>query len=328
MRARNICILGGTGFVGRHLASELTRRGYRTRVLTRRRERRRELLVIPTLDLIEADVHQPEQLAEGLRGSDAVVNLIGILNQHDGEGEDFASTHAELPRKIAQSCRQNGIARLLHMSALNASSEAPSRYLRTKAQGEAAAHEAGGDELQVTSFRPSVIFGFDDSFFNRFALLLRLTPFVFPLACARARFAPVYVEDVVRAFADCLQDKATAGARYDLCGPHRYTLKELVEYTAQVANLERKVIGLNDRLSKLQARVLEYLPGPPFSTDNYLSMQVDCVSDSNGFGTLGIEPTSVEAIVPRYIGRQHRNARYQHFRGSAGRGLTRRLRQS
>lgn len=320
MGSKNICLLGGTGFVGRHLASELARRGYRTRVLTRRRERHRELLVIPTLDLIETDVHQPERLAGALSGCDSVVNLIGILNERGREGGDFASTHAELPKKVAEACRANGITRLLHMSALNASSEAPSQYLQTKARGEAAAHEAGGDELQVTSFRPSVIFGFDDSFFNRFAALLRLTPFVFPLACPQARFAPVYIEDVVQAFADSLQDKATWGARYDLCGPHRYTLKELVEYTAQVARLKRTVIGLNDRLSKLQARVLDYLPEPPFSIDNYLSMQVDCVSDNNGFGALGIEPTSVEAILPRYIGQLHRNARYQHFRGSAGRG--------
>ena len=318
MRTQEICLIAGTGFVGRHLAGELTRRGYRIRVITRKRERRRALLVVPTLDLVEADVHDPAQLSEAVEGCAAVVNLAGILNEVRGRNTSFDSVHAELPAKIVTACRENGVGRLIHMSALNAAADAPSEYLRTKAKGEAAVH-TGADPIAVTSFRPSVIFGYDDSFFNRFAVLLRITPFVMPLACSGAKFAPAYVEDVVKAFADALENKNTFGQSYELCGPHQYTLKELVEYAADVCGLNRRVVAMNDRLSRLQARMLEYVPGKPFSTDNYHSLQVDCVCTANGFARLNIDPVCLESIVPRYLGLEARNARYQTMRSHARR---------
>ncbi len=321
MTIRKICIVGGTGFVGRHVASELARRGYSLKVLTRHRERHRDLLVIPTLELIEANVHQGADLREQFEGCDAVINLAGILNETGGRQGGFHSVHAKLPATIVEACRETGIKRLLHMSALKASPDAPSEYLRTKHAGEEAAHAAAAHGIAVSSFRPSVIFGPDDDFFNRFAKLLAMSGPIFPLACPEARFAPVYVDDVALAFSKSLADKTTFGRRYDLCGPRIYTLRELVEYTARLTGRRRVVVGLGERAARLQARLLEHFPGKPFSLDNYRSLQVDSVSDRNGLLELGIEPTSVESVVPNYLSRGGRTGIYNQFRAFARRRL-------
>jgi NADH dehydrogenase len=319
MQTKRVCILGGSGFVGRHLCAWLARRRCQVRVLTRRRERARHLLVFPNLELLETDVHSTSKLSVLFRGCDAVINLVGILNEGSDDSETFTDVHDALPAKVAEACEFNRISRLLHMSALNADHDALSKYLKTKAAGEAATHAAQSAGINVTSFRPSVIFGPDDDFFNRFAKLLSITPWVFPLACPQSRFAPVYVEDVARAFIDSLDDKRTFGQRFDLCGPKSYTLKALVEYTARTAGLRRVVLGLGDQLSKLQAVLLELAPGKPFSRDNYLSLQADSVCKDNGLATLGISPVSIEAIVPAYLAAQNKSGRYQRFRSTAGR---------
>jgi uncharacterized protein YbjT (DUF2867 family) len=319
MTDRKVCVLGGTGFVGRHLCCELSRRKLHIRVLTRRRERRRDLIVIPNLELVEADVHSVADLSVQVKGCDAVINLIGILNEAHGSGRDFASAHGELPAKVAEACRYNRVDRLLHMSALGASNDGPSKYLKYKAEGENAVHQWAEQGLQVTSFRPSVIFGHDDDFFNRFATLLAMSPLVFPLACPNARMSPVYVEDVARVFADSLERKSTFGQRYNLCGPKDYTLLELVEYTARVAGIKRRILPLGDTLSRIQARLLEWVPGKPFTRDNYLSLQVDSVCEDNGFAEFGIQPTSVECVVPTYVGHQGKMDIYQDLRRAAGR---------
>jgi NADH dehydrogenase len=314
---QRIAIIGGTGFVGRHISSELARRGHRVRVLTRRRERDRDLIVIPSLELLEVDVHSTAALSDALHGCDAVINLAGVLHGSGAQGEGFDAVHARLPARIAEAAAFNRISRLLHMCALGAAPDAPSHYLRSKAEGEAAVFADGG--LQVTSFRPSVIFGPQDRFFNQFAGLLAVAPFVFPLACADARFAPVYVGDVARAFVDCLEQRKGVGERFELCGPRDYTLKELVQYTARCAGLRRVVVGLGDALSRLQASLLGMLPRPMFTYDNYLSMQVPSVCSDNGFGRLGIAPTSLESVVPGYIGSGGRAGLYDTLRRSAGR---------
>ena len=316
-----IAIIGGTGFVGRHIASELARRKYRIRVLTRRRERARDLLVIPTLELVEASVHSTAALCDVFNDCDAVINLVGILNGGNGNTESFQAVHAELPVKIAEAAAFNRIRRILHMSALGAAADAPSEYLRSKASGEAALFERAGREIQVTSFRPSVIFGPEDSFFNRFADLLRLSRFVFPLACADARFAPVFVDDVARAFVDTLEQDGRAGHSFELCGPRDYALAELVRYTARCLGLSTKVFGIGDTLSRVQANLLELLPNPPMTTDNYLSMQRPSVCTDNGFARLGIDPASVESVVPGYLGRRGRESLYTRLRTTAGRDL-------
>lgn len=316
MKITTVCILGGTGFVGRHLLQKLVAGGYSLRVLTRHRERHRDLLVLPTLNLIEADVYDVNVLTKHFSGCDAVINLVGILNEKGHDGSGFQRAHVELPRKVVQACQTRGIKRLLHMSALNADAmSGSSHYLRGKGAGEDLVHGALG--LRVTSFRPSVIFGPHDSFFNRFAALLKRIPFVFPLACPDAGFAPVYVGDITNAFIQALTRPAAFGRRYDLCGPTVYTLQELVEYTARVIGVKRKVIGLNDKLSHLQARIFEWLPGKPFSLDNYHSLQTDSVCHGCIFPTdFAIQPASVESIVPTYLDAHSSEDRYKKYRRS------------
>ena len=319
MRYKRVAIIGGTGFIGTQLAAELARRRCPTRVITRRRERNRALLVIPTLELVEADVHASSSLSAALAGCDAVVNLVGILQGHDRPGESFQNVHARLPDVVGEAARFNRITRLLHMSALGAAPDAPSEYLRTKAAGEAAAHALASEGMQVTSFRPSVVFGPGDGFFNMFASFLRLSPWLFPLACADARFAPVHVGDVARAMAHCLEDDGTVGETYELCGPRSYTLGELVAYTARVLGLRRRIVPLPDALGRLQARVSELIPGLPLSMDSYRSMQVPSVCSDNGFERLGISPASVESVVPGYLQGLARDQLYTDLRTSAGR---------
>ncbi|HLA75492.1 MAG TPA: complex I NDUFA9 subunit family protein [Gammaproteobacteria bacterium] len=317
MKIHMVCVLGGTGFVGRHLIHHLVADGYQVKVLTRHHARHRDLLVLPTLTMAEADIHDPQALIDHLAGCDAVINLVGILNEKGHDGSGFRRAHVELPRKIITACTTLGIKRLVHMSALNANAQqGPSHYLRSKGEGEDLVH--GAKNIYTTSFRPSVIFGPGDSFFTRFAALLKRIPIIFPLACPQARFAPIYVEDVGHAFAQALINPATIGQRYDLCGPRVYTLKQLVEYTARVIRRRRKVIGLNDRLSLLQARILEWLPGKPFSLDNYYSLQVDSVCQNIFPSLFSIKPRSVENIVPDYLIAHGMETRFKKYRSSHG----------
>lgn len=320
MKTKNICMLGGTGFVGGHLADLLADRGHRVRVLSRHPERHRELAVHPRIELLGCNVHDSEALRQALAGADVVINLVGILNESGHDGSGFRRVHVELPQKIVEACVAEGIPRVLHMSALNADpSEGKSAYLRTKGEGERLMHAAAGQGLAVTSFRPSVIFGPGDSFFNRFAGLLRLAPGVFPLACPDARFAPVYVMDVAEAFARALEDRATIGQSYELCGPRDYRLRELVTLTAEYIGRPTLVIGLGPGLSKLQARLLEWAPGKPFSLDNYWSLQHDSLCREDGLGALGITPTAVEAVVPGYLAGRTQRHRYNLLRRHAHR---------
>lgn len=280
--------------------------------------RHRELLVLPTVRLVEGDVHNPVFLRRVLEGMDAVVNLVGILNERGRSGRGFARVHVELPAKLVEACRQVGVKRLLHMSALNAALDAPSHYLRTKAMGEDTVHRAAAADLHVTSFRPSVIFGPDDNFTNRFAQLLKLARFVFPLACPEAKLQPVYVEDVVHCFVAALADTRTYGQRYELCGPKVYSLREIVSYIARLLGLRTRILGLSDRLSYLQAAVMEFVPGKPFSLDNYRSLQLDSVCPKGFPEIFGITPKSMERIVPGYLGTSA-EARLARWRSLAGR---------
>ena len=271
----------------------------------------------PAVHLIEANVHDPATLQRLLAGCVAAVNLVGVLN---ATPEGFRQVHVELPRKLVQASLAEGVHRLLHMSALNADPEAPnSHYLRSKGEGEAVVHAALTEGLEVTSFRPSVIFGPDDHFTNRFARLLRLSPGIFPLACPDARLAPVYVEDVADAFLAALEDEGTVGRRCELCGPREYRLRELVGIIAATAGVERRILGLGDGLSRLQARLLQWVPGQPFTLDNYHSLQHPSVCRDNCLPRLGIPPTALEAVLPHYLGPRGYQARLQAYRASVHR---------
>ena len=320
MHIETIGIFGGTGFVGSHLANELVERGYALKLFTRSRERARELWPLPNTQVVEFDIYDEHAVAEHLAGCDAAINLAGILNEKGDNGAGFRRVHTELTRSIIKACAEAGVKRYLHMSALNADPFGPSYYLRTKGEGENAAMAAHDDGLPTTVFRPSVIFGPRDDFFNRFAKLLKLSPFVFPLACASARFQPVYVGDVTEAFVRCLTDRATFGQRYDLGGPEEKTLLEIVRYIAKISGTHRLIIPLGNGLSKLQANILEYVPGKPFSRDNLRSTTEDSVCrGDNGLNTLGIEPTSIGEVVPAYLGGKHERMRYYNMRTAARR---------
>jgi len=318
MTKRTIAIIGGTGFVGRHLAQELAQlRNTRVRVFTRNRERNKELIVIPGVSVEEVNVHDEFALAEALGGVDAVVNLVGILNERGHSGRGFRHAHVDLTRRLLTACRENGIRRLLHMSALGADAEnGRSHYQRTKGEAENLVMNADG--MEVTAFRPSVIFGRGDSFLNRFAGLLRISP-VLPLAGAWARFQPVYVNDVVAAFVHALDDRHTIGQRYDLCGPRTYTLQELVRYVGEQTGHERPIIPLGKGLSWLQAAVLEWVPGKPFSLDNYHSLLTDNVCEGEFPTVFGFQPTTLESVAPVYLAGRTARWRYPDYRSRAGR---------
>lgn len=313
MEITTVCVLGGSGFIGRHVCHALAAAGYRIRVATRDRERAKEqLILLPTVDVATVNVHDSAQLAAFVRGADAVINLVGVL--HDGRGDrSFQAAHVELARKVVAACRESGIGRLLHMSALASARDAPSRYLRSKGEAEAIVRESG---LAWTLYRPSVVFGPGDSFLNLFATLLRFSPVV-ALACPGARFQPVFVEDVAAAFVKGLADLGSFGRSYDLCGPRVYTLRELVEYVGKVTGRRRPVVGLNDALSYCQALAMELLPVKLMTRDNYYSMKVDNVCSCDF--PFGIAPAALEAVAPSYLGRRTPRARYQGFRGQAGR---------
>lgn len=316
MKALRICVLGGTGFIGTHLVNRLNSLGHSVTVLTRRPERHREFRIGSTVRLQETDPYDTEALQVVLKDMDCVINLVGILNE---EGKStFTGAHVDLPRSVVKAMRESGVSRILHMSALNANvNESRSRYLKTKGEGEDLVHNSPG--LEVTSFRPSVVFGRGDSFFNRFATLLKLSPFVFPLACANSRFAPVYVGDLVEAFVRALDDKSTIGQRLELCGPNSYTLQQLVEYTVKQTGRHTIVVGLPDVFARLQAHALGLVPGKPFSIDNYYSLQKDSVCSQSALTSLGIAPRSVEAVVPTYLGDGHSRAQYFRYRSQARR---------
>ncbi|MDN5863175.1 MAG: complex I NDUFA9 subunit family protein [Salinisphaera sp.] len=300
-----IGILGGTGFVGRVLCRQLLEGGYRPVVLTRSARAHADLEQQGDLRLLEGDTADARFLAHALTGCEVVVNLIGILNEQ--RRGDFQQVHVAVPRVLGRVCKSLGTTQVLHMSALGArAGSSPSRYLRSKGEGGNALQVELGGSVPWTIFRPSVIFGPGDAFTNRFAQLLRRLPWAFPLACPQSRFAPVHVEDVAAAMVTSIGREASRRARYALCGPAEFTLEEIVAYLGKVSGHPRRILALPDRLARLQARILERVPGKPFTHDNYLSLQVDSVwddsaGDRDGFAELGIAPSAMEGIVPQYL---------------------------
>lgn len=309
----HIVVLGGSGFVGRHLVGQLAADGQRVVVPTHSRERARHLILLPTVDVLEVDIHDAPTLASLVRGAAAAVNLVGILNpSHRG---DFSVAHVELTRKLVAACREQGVPRLLQMSALHADTNGPSKYLRSKGEAESIVADSG---LQWTIFQPSVIFGPEDSFLNVFASLQRWLP-VIALACADARFQPVFVDDVARAFVRSLGDDATVRQRYPLCGPTEYSLRQLMAYVGTLTGHRRPIVPLGPALSKVQASVLEWLPGQLLSRDNLLSMQKPSVCACAYPAVFGGVPTPLEAIAPEFLTPVSARSRYDRARANSGR---------
>ncbi|MFJ2994228.1 complex I NDUFA9 subunit family protein [Pandoraea sp. NPDC087047] len=313
----NVCVLGGTGFIGSHLVARLVTMGHVLRLPTRRVEAAKALGVLPGVELVECDVHDPRALERVIAGCDAVINLVGILHSDRGApyGRAFARAHVELPRKIAQACKNQGITRLLHMSALGADSNGPSMYQRSKGDGEVAIRETG---IAATIFRPSVVFGPGDNFLNTFAKLQRRLPVV-PLASATARFQPIYVGDVAQAFAQSLDNDVTMGKTYELGGPEVFTLEALVRFAGAACGCERPILALPESTARLQAAIFERLPGEPIITrDNLDSMQVDNVMSGPLAPELDLTPNGLEIAVD-YLNGGNWEKRMAGYRRYAGR---------
>jgi NADH dehydrogenase len=297
----NVCVLGGTGFVGTELVTRLALEGHWVRVPTRNLSHAEPLRVLDTVRPILANVHDERVLGELFTGMDAVINLVGILNEHGRAS--FRSVHTELAAKVVAEARLARVRRLLHMSAVGADPErAPSQYLRSKGEAEARVR-AAAPHLEFTIFRPSVIFGPGDSLTTRFAGLLRLAAGVLPLARPGARFAPIDVNDVADAFLAALRSRETVGKTYELCGPDVLTLEQIIRMTADVAGLPCHILRLPDFLGKLEARVMGLIPGKPFSMDNFLSLTIDSVCQDNGCVKLGLLPQHMLSVLPTYLGR-------------------------
>lgn len=303
MSGQHIVVLGGTGFVGHHLVPVLQRHGHRITVLSRNRQSGRRLAVLPRVEVVNEDPYDPARLAARFAGADAVINLVGILNERGSDGSGFRRAHVDLTRGVIDACERAGVRRLLQMSALNAG-RGRSHYLQSRGEAEALVRESA---LDWTIFQPSVIFGPGDGLFMRFASLLALAPML-PLARPNARFAPVYVGDVAAAFAQALVDRRTIGRSYELYGPDVMSLKQIVEYTARHLGLRRVVLPLPDPLGRLQAAVMDFVPGKPFSSDNYKSLLIDSVGGVDGLFALGIDKTPVSAVVPRMLAKSSRQA--------------------
>jgi len=294
---KNVLVLGGSGFVGRHLCEHLNRAGIRATVPTRRLNNAQAVQMLPLVQPLEADVHDAATLAQLLPGHDAVVNLIAVLH---GSRARFEQVHVELPRRLAAAMQASGVRRLVHVSALGASASGPSDYQRSKAAGEAVLQAAG---LELTILRPSVIFGAEDRFLNLFASLQKLFPLM-PLAGSQARLQPVWVGDVARALLHCLLHPATSGQIIECAGPETFSLADLVRLAGRLSGHPRPVLPLPRALGYAQALLMQLLPGEPLlSADNLRSLEVDNVASGQlpDLRALGIEPQALEPLAARYL---------------------------
>lgn len=310
MAARVITVFGGSGFVGRHLVQRLARQGWLIRVAVRHPDS--ALFLKPLGDVgqitpIAASLRHEGSIAAAVAGADAVVNLVGIL--YERGRQSFAEIHAEGARRVAQAARAAGARRLVQMSAIGADLASPSDYARSKAAGEAAATAAFPGASIV---RPSIVFGPEDGFFNRFASMARFSPVLPLVGGGHTRFQPVYVGDVADAAVKCLFDPATRGKVYELGGPRVYSFLELMQLVLRETRRSRPLIPVPQWLAEIMGAVLQLLPVPPLTRDQALLMRRDNVvtGDNPTLADLGIAPTSAELILPGYLEVYRRGGRY------------------
>ncbi len=313
-RKPRILVLGGSGFVGRHVCEHLVRSGCDVTVPTRRHDRASSVQTLPGVTVLRASVHDDATLQSLLAGQDVVINLIAILH---GSAAQFEAAHVQLPQRLARAMQAAGVRRLVHVSALGADPAGPSHYQRSKGRGEDVLRQA---QLDLTLIRPSVIFGAEDRFLNLFAQLQRFAP-VLPMAGGRTRFQPVWVVDVARAVVHCALNPNTAGHTYEACGPEILTLAELMRLSGQWAGIcggrGRAVISLPLWMGYPQALLMEMLPGEPLmSRDNLASMRVDNVASNQvpGLSSLGIEAASLAGVAPGYLGQRGPRSQLERYR--------------
>ena len=313
---KKIVITGGTGFVGRSVIERLFSHHRATRLVvpTRRLVSGRQVALLPTVDLVECNIHDPAAQRALLEGADALVHLVAVLH---GSEADFDRVHVQLPRHLAAACAATGVKRVVHVSALGVASHAPSAYLRSKAAGEAVwqqaaqlygsgqAHGSGQPQsqgLDITLLRPSVIFGAEDHFTNLFVALQRVLPLL-PLAGAGALFQPVWVGDVARAVVNSLAGPRPDSPVIECAGPEVLTLKQIVQRVGAMAGCARPVLGLPETIGLLQAAAMGLLPGEPLmSRDNLLSMRVPNIASGKlpGLAALGITPASLGSLAAHF----------------------------
>ena len=311
MSAKRLVILGGTGFVGSYLVPRLAMDGHRIVLLSRNRERRRALAVVPGVEIHSTDVYDGNALRRQFEGADAVIHMIGSL--HPAGGRSLQEIHVELTRRVTGACQAAGVARLHLMSALKAG-QGLSRYLKTRGEAEAVVRQCG---LDWTIYQSSVMFGANDGLVARFASLLRVMP-VLPLARAQSRLAPTYAGDVAEAIARCVADDLLGMDRtFELYGPEVLTLGEIVRGIRDTLGLRTRILALPDALGRIQARCAELLPGKPFSYDNFLTLRTDSVGKQDGYAALGIRPEPLTPWLPVLLQgslRQRRLDRYRAMR--------------
>lgn len=295
-------VFGGSGFIGRYVVQRLAHRDMIVRVATRDSEAARQLSTqgrVGQIVPLSVNLAEEAAVARAVAGAGMVVNLVGILAERR-EG-DFRRVHVEDAGRVARLSAAAGVSRLVHLSAIGADPQAASLYAKTKGEGEAAVRAAFPG---ATILRPSVVFGPEDHFFNRFAGMARMLPFV-PVIGGGTKFQPVYVGDVADAVLAALTREDAVGQTYELGGPRQASFRELMEYMLEVTRRRRRVVELPEGLARLQARLGELLLGQPLTRDQLLLLKRDNVVSGSlpGLAELGVSPHSLEAILPRYLTR-------------------------
>ena len=308
-----IVILGGSGFIGAQLATKLSPVSEKIIIPTRDIESNSDLKMIPNLEIVQQDVKDERTINMLFDNADLVINTIGILNELDDDNS-FDIIHYQLTKRISSALNENKVKRYLHISSLNADPRSIGKYLKSKGKAEEYLLSETSSFCNVTIFRPSIVFGECDSFFNKFATLLKIFP-IFPLACPHSKFMPVYVEDLTDCMIDTIGNIKTYNTKIDVTGPNEYTFRELIEHTLQALKIKRVIIPLNNFLSKIQAHVFQNLPGKLFTMDNYQSLQFDSCSDDGFKGS-----SSLEDIIPQYLNIKTKQRRFEKLRKRSGRG--------
>lgn len=319
MNTNLVTIFGGSGFLGRHTVRALARAGWRIRVATRHPARGfflRPLGTVGQIDFVKCDVADAQSVSAAVMGASAVINLTGILFQ---KGQTFEDVQAEGAANIAQAATAAGVRALVHVSAIGADAESGSKYATTKAQGEQSVREAFPDAVIL---RPSIIFGPEDGFFNKFAGMARFLPMLPLVGGGHTRFQPIFVGDVAAAIVQALSSPGARGRTFELGGPSIYSFKELLQMILRETGRKRLLVPLPFALASLKAAFLQLLPNPILTMDQVKLLKKDNVvaPTAAGLADLGIKPTSVEAVIPSYLWRFRAKGEYADDAGQLSQG--------